>query len=250
MLIRALIVLLIALNLGAAAWWITRPAPTPPLPPSQPAGVARLQLLSENAAVGKAKAIATTTSPATPAAVAPVALASVTPPLADIAETPSVPAAAAEIEQCFSLGPFADAATAKAAGARIGTQSTRTQPREVPGRAASGYNVSLPPAATREAAQALAQRIGAAGFDDLLVVSTGAQANGIALGRYGSRDAAERRQTALVAAGFPAQLIPIGNEAASQWWLDVAAAKGVEASVLKATAAAAQSRSRDCTALR
>ena len=47
MLIRALIVLLVVLNLGAAAWWLTRPAPTPPAEPPLPAGVARLQLVNE-----------------------------------------------------------------------------------------------------------------------------------------------------------------------------------------------------------
>ncbi|MGH8025474.1 MAG: SPOR domain-containing protein, partial [Pseudoxanthomonas sp.] len=48
MLIRALIVLLIVLNVGVAAWWISRPEALPPALPAQPAGVARLQLLSES----------------------------------------------------------------------------------------------------------------------------------------------------------------------------------------------------------
>ena len=54
MLIRALIVLLIVLNLGAAAWWISRPAAQAPALPEQPAGVARLQLLGESRATAKA----------------------------------------------------------------------------------------------------------------------------------------------------------------------------------------------------
>jgi hypothetical protein len=134
--------------------------------------------------------------------------------------------------------------------ARIGGRITRGNPREVPGKTAQGYNVVLPPQADREAAQALAQRIGAAGFDDYLVVNSGAQANGIALGRYRSREGAERRQSALRAAGFDAQLQPIGNEGAAQWWLDVAAAAGVTASGLQSGAGASQSRSLDCALLR
>ena len=74
MLIRALIVLLIVLNLGAAAWWLGRPAPSPEPAPALPAGVARLQLVDEPAPVA---------TPAVAATVAPPAVA-----------------------VCFSLGPY------------------------------------------------------------------------------------------------------------------------------------------------
>lgn len=232
MLIRALIVLLIVLNVGVAAWWISRPEPSPSALPAQPEGVPRLQLLSES---GK--------SAAPPPAQAPVPVAP-PPPATVAAVEPAKPA------QCFSVGPFADQAAARSAATRIGSQITRTNPREVPGKTAQGYNVVLPPQADREAAQALAQRIGAAGFDDYLVVNSGAQANGIALGRYRSREGAERRQAALRAAGFDAQLQPIGEEGAAQWWLDVAAAAGITASGLRSGAGAAQSRSLDCALLR
>lgn len=235
MLIRALIVLLIALNLGAAAWWITRPAPTPVALPPQAEGVARLQLLSERKPV-----------PAVAAAVPALATAAMGTPAAEPAST-TTPADAA---QCFSLGPFTDAASATAASLKIASQATRQRTREVAGKAANGYQVTLPPSADRAAAQALAQRIGAAGFEDLLVVASGEQANGIALGRYGSREAAERRQSALQAAGFPAQLQAIGNESAAQWWLDLAANPGIDGAQLKTLAAAAQSRALDCSALR
>ena len=233
MLIRALIVLLIALNLGAAAWWISRPAVQPPVLPEQPAGVARLQLLGESRATAKA------VSPA-PVPVATPAAAEATP----------APIVVATTAQCFSVGPFDSDAAATAASNRIAAQATRVRPREVPGQQASGYNVLLPPLPDRESAQALAQRIGAAGFDDYLVVNGGAEANGIALGRYGSREGAERRQSALKAAGFDAQVQAIGNEGPRQWWLDIAAIEGATASQLKRAAAAAQSQSLDCTVLR
>lgn len=232
MLIRALIVLLIVLNVGVAAWWISRPEPSPSALPAQPEGVPRLQLLSES---GK--------SAAPPPAQAPVPVAP-PPPATVAAVEPAKPA------QCFSVGPFADQAAARSAATRIGSQITRANPREVPGKTAQGYNVVLPPQADREAAQALAQRIGAAGFDDYLVVNSGAQANGMALGRYRSREGAERRQAALRAAGFDAQLQPIGEEGAAQWWLDVAAAAGITASGLRSGAGVAQSRSLDCALLR
>lgn len=246
MLIRAVIVLLLVLNLGVAAWWLSRPGvgSAPPLP-TQPAGVPRLQLFDEAAApavAGSAGAV----MPTVPTVPAPAVAAAQAPVAAELATitAPSQPA------QCFSLGPFADAAAANLAASRIVGQSVRRRPRETPGKGASGYNVLLPPSIDRETAQALASRIGAAGFDDYLVVNTGEQANAVALGRYRSRDAAERRQAALVAAGFPAQLQPIGQEGASQWWLDVEAAATANAPQLKSLAMAAQSRSLDCATLR
>lgn len=236
MLIRALIVLLIVLNVGVAAWWISRPEPPPPASPAQPAGVPRLQLLSESG------------NPAAPA-VAPSPASVRSAPAPSVSSAPAAVVAAAPA-QCFSIGPFADQAAAGAAATRIGSQITRGKPREVPGKTAQGYNVVLPPQADREAAQALAQRIGAAGFDDYLVANSGAQSNGIALGRYRSREGAERRQSALRAAGFDAQLQPIGNEGAAQWWLDVAAAAGATEPALRNGTGAAQSRSLDCALLR
>jgi hypothetical protein len=82
------------------------------------------------------------------------------------------------------------------------------------------------------------------------VVNSGALINGIALGRYRSREGAERRQSALRAAGFDAQLQPVGGEGAAQWWLDVVAAAGITASALQSGAGATQSRSLDCALLR
>jgi SPOR domain len=241
MLIRALIVLLIALNLGAAAWWLTRTAPPPAAPPQTPPGAVRLQLLNEaapaNAAATPAVPPLEAAPPATEPAPAPVV-------------APALTAAESPPPQCFSLGPFADAAAANAAIAKLGAQATRVRSREQPGRSASGYNVTLPPAADRAAAQALAQRIGAAGFDDYLIVSSGEQSNGIALGRYRSRDSAERRQAALQAAGFPAQLQPIGEEGAAEWWLELAAAPDVAGAQLQTLAAATRFRALDCAALR
>lgn len=234
MLIRTLIVLLIVLNLGAAAWWVTRPSPSPPPPPAAPEDVARLQLLSEGAPIAS-----------TPAAVAP---AEASP--APAAAVAPLPAPTSTPAQCFSLGPFADAAAAGAASARLGAQATRSRVREAAGKGASAYNVYLPPHPDRAAAQATALRIGAAGFSDYLVISNGDLANGIALGRYRSRDSAERHQSALQAAGFPALLQVIGEEGASQWWLEVAGAPGVQGPRLQASAGATQGRALDCATLR
>ncbi|CAN4280669.1 SPOR domain-containing protein [Pseudoxanthomonas sp. LjRoot125] len=220
MLIRALIVLLVVLNLGAAAWWLTRPAPAPEPPPALPAGVARLQLVGEEA-------------PAAPLPASPA------PTL-----VPPAPAV------CFSLGPFTSEAAAIQARDALGADLLRSRLREAPGASASGYQVVMPPAASLEEAQATAARIGAAGFDDFLVVRQGDQANGIALGRYRSRDAAERRIAELQAGGFTAQLQPVGRAGPSLWWLDTGAAEGADPAALARRASSAPPQPLECTALR
>jgi hypothetical protein len=220
MLIRALIVLLIVLNVGAAAWWLTRPAVVPPPPPPLPAGVARLQLVDELPAA--------TTGPSA----------------VDARATPEIPAA------CFSLGPFTSQAAATLAQDAVKGQLLRTHLREVPGLSASGYQVVMPPAPSLEEAQAIAGRIGAAGFNDFLVVRQGEQANGIALGRYRSREAAERRVSQLQAAGFTAQMQPVGRAGPSLWWLDAGVAEGVDPVVLARAASSGTPQSLECTALR
>lgn len=224
MLIRALIVFLAILNLGVAVWWLSRPDGAATAATEEPAGVPKLQLIAEPAPIPS-----------------PVASPRSENPVAAPAQTKAEPAAAAApvgANRCYALGPFADAATANAAAVRAGALATRT--REEPGTA-SAWSVLLPPLVDRAAAQAVAQRIGAAGFDDYLVINTGEQANGIALGRYRNRESAQRRQAALQAAGFAAQLQPVGQVGASKWWADVS---------VPATAAMGTARPVDCASLR
>lgn len=219
MLIRALIVLLVVLNLGAAAWWLTQPAPSPEPEPVLPAGVARLQLVDETG-----------------------------PPSAPPSSPAAVPAATATT--CVSLGPYTSQAAAAQAQATAGRQLVRARVREVPGMSASGYQVVIPPAATLEDAQAEAAKIGAAGFDDFLVVRQGDQTNGIALGRYRSREAAERRLAQLQAAGFGAKLQPVGRAGPGLWWLDAGIVEGTDPAALARTAGSGEPQPLECTALR
>lgn len=219
MLIRALIVLLAVLNLGAAAWWLTRPAPAPEPEPVLPSGVARLQLVED-----------------------------AVPPRAAAAPTSAAPSAT--VATCFSLGPYTSQAAALQAQAATSRQLSSARLREIPGASASGYQVVIPPAASLEDAQATAARIGAAGFDDFLVVRQGEQANGIALGRYRSREAAERRLSQLQAAGFGVQLQAVGRAGPSLWWLDAGVVEGVDPAVLARTASSAAPQPLECAALR
>lgn len=229
---RALIVLLIAINMGVAMWWLLRPDPAAPAAAASPPGVPRLQLLSE------------TKSLAAPAANAPAASATATP------TPPPAPAPAATVpNQCFSLGPFADAATLRAAESRLRSRVVRLRSREAAPVAARAYSVVLPPYASRELAQDAADKIKAAGFDDFMLINSGDDANGIALGRYGSQDTAQRRQAALREAGFDAQIRPVGAPAAPAW-LDIEARADADRAGLRQEAGAAESPALDCASLR
>jgi septal ring-binding cell division protein DamX len=170
MLLRATIVLLCVLNLGAAAWWVLH-APLPASAvPSAPPGAARLRLAAE-----AGMAASRTVAPAREA----------TPP----ARATTVPAVAA---------PPASTASAPMSSAGAAACEGGAGP-------ADGWRVYLPRLPSPEAAAAVAKRIGESGFSDYLVVRDGDDANTIALGRYGTEDAAQRRAASLRAAGFPAR---------------------------------------------
>lgn len=265
---RALLVLLVMLNFGVATWWLLRPGPLPPTPWIQPEGVQPLRLLGEaddgadRAAAGQAPEIAGNPDvaagpgaegadpaeaavPQPVAEPAPAAAASATGvPGVDAVSVAVAPAPASPL-RCLSFGPYADAASVAAArGALQPLGAMRTRVRDVVD-APRGWRVAMAPQSDRAAADALAARIREAGFDDLLVIPSGDEANAIALGRYGSEPAARRREAALRGAGFPAQAQPLG-EASTRHWLDFAAGPTFDAAAARTTAGAAEAREIDC----
>jgi len=246
MLARALVVLLLMLNLGVALWWALRPAPAAETAYRPAEGIARLQLLREAPARASAPA---RTPPLVPSG--PPAEATATPaptPAPATADADDAPAAASVESRCFSFGPYADAAVLATARTRLSSLGAlRANARETIS-AARGWRVFLPAQPDRAAAEAMADRIRAAGFDDYLIVPAGDEANSIALGRYGSERGARQREAALRAAGFEAQAQPIGD-AATQHWLDVATGRTFDAAAARRATGAAQANPLDCAAL-
>lgn len=173
MILRAAIVLLLVLNVGVGAWWLLHDPPSNPLPPA-PVPVPQLQLMAE--------------APPGRVATVPAATAKPTPAPARVAATP-MPA------PVVAQAPVAD--TSDASQCTGSAADTR------------GWRVVLPRLAGLEAAEAMAARIAAAGFSDYLVMRDGDDANAIALGRYGTREAAQRRMSALLAAGFQVRCVRI-----------------------------------------
>ena len=230
MLTRALIVLLIVLNLGVAAWWALRPSPRVPADHALD-GVPKLQLASERKSPLPAAAPV-----ATPTRVATTAI-----PPVETAKKIDAP-------QCFRFGPFADAASADAAAAKLRASVRKATTRTING-GGKGWTVWLPPFADRAAAQAQAQKIGATGDKDYYVVAQGPQANAIMLGRYGGEDNAQRRIAELRAKGIEAQVQP-PQDAKPQSWVDVEAASGFGFAAAQARIGATGVRPLECTALR
>lgn len=191
MLLRALLVLLGVLNAGVATWWLFRAPPREPDAVALPAGVPVLELVGAPAGAASASAVA------------------------------QAPAA------CFRYGPFRNPAAFAAARTALASEVLWTATGRAFDTPPRGWRVLLPQP-TREQATATAARIGAAGFADYLVLpATGADANAIALGRYGSETSARERAAALAAAGFPAVAEPVGGR--EVLWLDVAAPAGFAA---------------------
>lgn len=250
MLIRALIVVLAILNAGVALWWWRSPpvsdAPVPAMSP--PDGVPLLQLRAEQpelpAPAADPAADTAATAPAPAAAKPAVAVAAATEPAPVTAMAPAEPPAPAAV--CVSLGPFAERALLDQARTRAGAMLLAAQPREL---AASGgnasYRVMLPPAASREAAQATVKRIVAAGISDYFIIGQGELANAVALGQFRNRDGAQRRLDQLQEAGFPAQIVS-SEAAASRWWLDARLAAGSSAAQARQASGSERVQSLDC----
>lgn len=227
MLLRATIVILVMLNLGAVAWWLLRPVVA--------------SATATQAVVADGPGLRLVGEPI--AAITPAASLPATPPIqAEVATVSANPAQ----DVCLRFGPFAEPAARDAARAALSAAGVSAVTRDSPARSARGWKVAMPAMASREEAVAMAERIKAAGISDLYVMNEGADANSIALGRFGGEEAARRREAELRGKGFAAQASPLGDTPA-QAWLDArlpAAANRV------AVTAVAPSRGIDCTTMR
>jgi hypothetical protein len=229
MFVRFLFLLLLAMNLGAAAWLLFGRTPARALPPATDPGVAELRLLAESR--GKAPAVhASSAAPDTgkpPVAPLPPAAGSSTPAAASIAA--QVPA-----ESCGTLGAFASMADMRAAMQALTPHVARIQYRQEQVEHSRGYWVFLPATATREAALDEARALAAKGIDDYYVVTAGDSQNTVSLGLFDNQANAQARLGRLQKLGFPAQLkqrvdsepvywidyaVPSGSAFAWQQWL-------------------------------
>ncbi|GAB2509303.1 hypothetical protein [Lysobacter humi (ex Lee et al. 2017)] len=171
MLIRALLVLLLVLNAGVAAWWAWH-VPRPPGEVAMATGVPALDLVS--------------------------------PPRATVT-------AHAAPSRCYRYGPFSDPAAFEAARTAIAPSVAWTATAEQPVSPPRAWRVLLPQPdrATAQATAARIGAAGFADF--LVLPDGRPDAHSIALGRYRSESAARERVRSLAAAGFPAVAEPVGG---------------------------------------
>jgi hypothetical protein len=184
---RLLFLLLIAFNIGVAAWLAFGRAPVAPLPPAADPGVPELKLLSE-----RAGAAATRESRA--------ALAS---------------------DRCESIGPFPTQVDMRAAMQALTPHVPRIQYREEQTHQSRGFWVYLPALPTRDAALATARALSAKNVHDYYVVTAGDQQNTISLGLFHDRGNADARRAQIAALGFNPQVTE-RMETLPVYWVDFA----------------------------
>ena len=232
--LRALIVLLLVMNVGVALWWALRPAPAAEQPPALPADVPRLLLASE----ADAEALQAVQLNAANADVQADG------PLADGSDAAAV---APEDLRCFSFGPWTDPGEAEEARVLLQTRVVRIITREAP-TGVTGWRVMMPVHADREAAQETVARLVEAGFDDHFIIGQGEEANAVALGRFSAEASARRHEAALREAGFEAVSEPLGATG-TEAWIDLAAGPDFDPGQASEDTGAARAEPADCARL-
>ena len=190
---RLLFLLLIAFNIGVAAWLMFGRTPAAPAAPATDPGVPELKLLSER--------------PGTPAAANAESQAAAEPP------------AASATDRCQSIGPFPTQADMRAAMSTLTTHVPRIQYRQEQAHQSRGFWVYLPALPSRDAALATARTLSARNVHDYYVVTAGDQQNTISLGLFHDRGNAERRRADIDALGFKAQ-VSEQVETLPVYWVD------------------------------
>jgi hypothetical protein len=202
MLLRALVLLLLAMNVGAAAWWALRPPPAaPPLMPATDPEVPPLVLLSE-------------LEPGSAALVA------------EASEAPE-PISPEPARECLEIGPFLTQADLRRAVGALTPGARRIQFREATAVVQRGYRVFLPAPPSREAALAAARGLFGRGIRDYYVVTSGEDENTISFGLYRNEANALRRQQEVLGFGVEARVEP-RSESIPQFWVDLDSNEGFD----------------------
>lgn len=202
MLARVLVLSLLLMNLGVAAWWWLRPAPVESRPPAAEPGVPPLALLSEVENAGL---------------------------VADAPErvgTPD-PVGGSPGQRCLRIGPFLTQADLRRAIGALTPAVDRIQFRESRVLTNRGFWVFLPAQETREAALATARELSARGLRDYYVVTAGDRENTISLGLFRDQPNALARQKEVQALGFAPELQE-RREETPNYWIELAAAQDMD----------------------
>lgn len=232
MIARALVAILLMMNLCVAVWWASGGAPARARAvPALAADRNGLTLLAEapglvapaqtSVAEQKGAIAGDDTNPPPIAAAPPVAESTLGTDQPAPVDVDLGGVAGSGEERCFSLGPFTTHDELARVSMALTANLRRQQVRETEVSEADGYQVLLPALPDRSAALAAAKALQTAGVRDYYVITSGEQRNAISLGLFRDLGNAERRRDALRALGFDARLLPRQRQR-SQWWLDIA----------------------------
>jgi hypothetical protein len=191
MFVRALFLLLFALNIGSACWLLFAAGPRNVPPPAVDNGVPKLVLLSERDG-------------------------------GDSAELATAPESKADLanDECRAIGPFQTQADTRAAMNALTPLAKRIRVRETRTTQTRGYWVYLPALATREQALGTARTLAQKGVRDYYVVTAGDQQNTISLGLFRDQGNAERRRAEIAALGLSPK-VNARTEDLPAYWLDL-----------------------------
>jgi hypothetical protein len=194
---RAVVLLLVVMNLGQFAWWTLHATGHPAQVATTQTGVPPLVLLSESENAHQ-------------------------PASSD--ELDAAPDPTSATPRCQSIGPLATPADLRKAMNTLSPLVGRIQYRQARGSALHGYRVFVPALASRDAALEAGRQLAAKSISDYYVVTSGAQENTISLGLFRDLVNAEKRRDEVRALGFDAELEPRLDDA-QQYWIDVAIAR-------------------------
>lgn len=148
---------------------------------------------------------------------------------------------------CVTVGPFADAAAAKATRSYLAGLG-KVSSRQAMGETVIGHWVLVPPQPSRAAAEAVAAKLKAKGIKDYWIIGKGELKNAISLGVFSQKDNADSLVQRTRAKDIPVELRD-KTKPVQQVWLDYDGAQPVtQAAVAKHAPADVRIESRSCPA--
>lgn len=222
---RNLFLLLLLGNICLGLWVYTQEktaASAEVLPPQSAAAAKPLVLLSELPAEAIQPLPAAAPPNPVPAAVV----------VAEVQEQPLQPDPEPEpvpspVQECFTLGPFADAAKAQRALRLLGAAGAQASKRENQEQVPYGYRVFIPPLSSRERAYQIADQLRDSGIKDYFVISNpNDKQNGVSLGLFKQRTGAIKRVAQLRNMDYQAS-IEVRYKDRVIYWIDYSAPVGL-----------------------
>lgn len=229
---RWLFILLLAVNVAYAGWWLNEAIfvapPTHNAPAAQPlpADTPKLTLLAElegqpERRDAPAADMANASAPAATGAVSDEAASPEAPPAeaaADRSESVAgTDAAAAPVPQCLTIGPFESRGELSKTSAQLAKLASQTRSRSDTTRDRRLFQVFLEPSGSESEAEQRLAELKSKGIEDYLLIRRGEMRNAISVGVFRSQESVSKRLSELEGQGYKAIVVPKYQERQSYW---------------------------------